>query len=101
VIVADADSNHRRKKNCTDVIYYLLRKLHKIRAEKHKHLVQILEAVTIQLQNNTDKTEQNAQIKESMIITTITLTYNDTITRQSPSFSVPELRESPHRQTVP
>ena len=40
--------------------------LHKIRTEKQKHLVQILEAVPIQLQNNTDKTEQNAQINEKI-----------------------------------
>jgi len=36
-----------------------------------------------------------------MIITTITRTYNDTITRQSPPFSVPELSESPYCHTVP
>ena len=58
--MADADSNHRSKKRQKSEM------LHKIRTEKQKHLVQILEAVTIQLQNNTDKTEQNAQINEKI-----------------------------------
>jgi len=58
--VADADSNHRSNKRQKSEM------LHKIRTEKQKHLVQILEAVPIQLQNNTDKTEQNAQINEKI-----------------------------------
>jgi hypothetical protein len=48
----------------TAVPHYLLSKVHKLRTEQLKHLVKILEAATTRLDNNTDKTEQNAQINE-------------------------------------